>query len=672
MTSQFQVPDTPPVVQYIADGSETAFAFPFPIIDAGDLQALVGAGDLSASVEIDGVGQSDGGTVQFATPPAAGQVVTLRRAMAYRRTTDFLQGAALRADAFNEAFDRQVMMVQQVADQMGRTLRAADTDLPASLVLPDKAARAGHMLGFDGEGNLQLVAGADAATPYFVAAPGGAARDVYAKLQDAVSVKDFGAVGDGATDDTPAFLAALAGAAAVEVPAGRYRLTGTLTLSEGQSLWGRGEASVLAMETALPLLVLSGGYNSLHHLRLEGGSVGVRLLPDATACVNNVLNDLSLWDQEVGIELDGGTDTNRPCYWNNVHDVLVARSTTHGVHLHVTGAGDTPNANRFTRLRVYSLAAPITGSGIYVEHGRYNNSFTDCEVNLSATAHSCVRVGALTDKTLFVNLYTETLGGVANVLLEAGSVETSITNLLSASAGPAIWDLSGGQYTARNAGYPEKNRLALTRISELVVERFGFDTEFVEPASGGTVEPDLSSSVYLVSSFGGAVTFVLPSAGDANGRQVTVKKIDVSDNPVTVVEDGGSGPDGRAALLSARYEQVTVISNGAAWHVVGTSNPRIDATFHETEAVVTLDPGRPIHLVSAFSGAVTVNLPDPADAQSAGRLLTVKKTDPSGNAVTVTRDGAAGPDNADVTLSGQYDFVSAYCDGAAWWTVGRS
>ncbi|MCA8933865.1 MAG: hypothetical protein KDA49_15425, partial [Rhodospirillaceae bacterium] len=663
MTSQFQVPDTPPVVQYIADGSQTGFAFPFPIIDAADLQVLVGAGDLSASVEIAGVGTSDGGTVEFPSAPAAGQVVTLRRAMAYQRTTDFLQGAALRADAFNEAFDRQVMMVQQVADQMGRAVRAADFDLPASLVLPDRASRAGCMLGFDGEGNLQLVAGDDAATPYFVASPGGAARDVYAKLQDAVSVKDFGAVGDGTTDDTPAFLAALAGAAAVEVPTGRYRLTATLTLTEGQSLWGRGDASVLAMESALPLLVISGGYTSVHHLRLEGGSVGVRLKAAATACVNNVLGDLSLWDQGVGIELDGGDDTAKPCYWNNVHDVLVARPTGDGVHLHVSGAGDTPNANRFARLRVYSLAAATTGSGIHVEDGRFNNSFTDCEVNLADTAHSCVRLGAASDGTLFVNLYTETTGGVANVLLEAGSANTSLTNLLAASGGAAISDLSGGAYTARNAGYPERNRLALTRATELVVERLGFDIDYLEPAGGGTVEPDLAKSVYLVSASGGAVTFVLPAAADAAGRQVMVKKVDGSDDAVSVEEDGGSGPDGRAAVLAARYEQVTVLSDGTDWHVVASSKPRIDGSFHDSEAVVTVDPGRPIHLVSAFSGAVTVNLPDPTDAQSIGRLLTVKKTDPSGNAVTVTRAGGTGPDNANVTLSSQYAFVSAYCDG---------
>ena len=58
-----------------------------------------------------------------------------------------------------------------------------------------------------------------------------------------VSVKDFGAKGDGVTDDTQAFLAAIAKVerGAIEVPAGRYRITGLLEITRsGVVLRGAG------------------------------------------------------------------------------------------------------------------------------------------------------------------------------------------------------------------------------------------------------------------------------------------------------------------------------------------------------------------------------------------------------------------------------------------------
>src|SRR5262249_51800135 len=51
-------------------------------------------------------------------------------------------------------------------------------------------------------------------------------------LARGVSVKDFGATGDGQTDDTAAFLKALATvkSGAIEVPPGRYRITDILEI----------------------------------------------------------------------------------------------------------------------------------------------------------------------------------------------------------------------------------------------------------------------------------------------------------------------------------------------------------------------------------------------------------------------------------------------------------
>jgi hypothetical protein len=61
---------------------------------------------------------------------------------------------------------------------------------------------------------------------------GASARTVQAKLRDWVSVKDFGAVGDGTTDDTSAIQACISavGSGTVYFPAGTYKVTSTLTV----------------------------------------------------------------------------------------------------------------------------------------------------------------------------------------------------------------------------------------------------------------------------------------------------------------------------------------------------------------------------------------------------------------------------------------------------------
>lgn len=73
---------------------------------------------------------------------------------------------------------------------------------------------------------------------------GAVARTVQDKLRETVSVKDFGAVGDGVTDDTAAIQAALnyyaqtSGRGTVFMAAGKYRIETTLTIPEHVRLIG--------------------------------------------------------------------------------------------------------------------------------------------------------------------------------------------------------------------------------------------------------------------------------------------------------------------------------------------------------------------------------------------------------------------------------------------------
>lgn len=113
--------------------------------------------------------------------------------------------------------------------------------------------------------------------------PGSVTRNVFEKVAERVSVKDFGAVGDGGVDDSTSFERASAYAEAnggvVYIPRGTYRIQG-ITLREGVTYMGDGQArSILRlpdspsshMFTAPPGTGFNGGgFFDLHFFGVEG------------------------------------------------------------------------------------------------------------------------------------------------------------------------------------------------------------------------------------------------------------------------------------------------------------------------------------------------------------------------------------------------------------------
>lgn len=71
---------------------------------------------------------------------------------------------------------------------------------------------------------------------YTPAGIGAVATNVQAKLRESVSVKDFGAVGDGVTDDTAAIQAAINAHDYVVFPEGTYKVTSTVTVNKAMTI----------------------------------------------------------------------------------------------------------------------------------------------------------------------------------------------------------------------------------------------------------------------------------------------------------------------------------------------------------------------------------------------------------------------------------------------------
>jgi parallel beta-helix repeat protein len=84
---------------------------------------------------------------------------------------------------------------------------------------------------------------------------GAVARTVDSKLKDVVSVKDFGAVGDGVADDTAAIQAALnSGALQVYFPDSTYRITNSLVISQALQQAVLASGCTVSLDTATATL----------------------------------------------------------------------------------------------------------------------------------------------------------------------------------------------------------------------------------------------------------------------------------------------------------------------------------------------------------------------------------------------------------------------------------
>ena len=672
MSEHIKMPDITPIVRYNADGAMTDYPYGFPIFASEDLAVYLDGAKQSSGFTINGAGDTAGGTVVFDIAPEDGTIITLARELPIERVSDYIEGGDFSAASINSELDYIIASLQQVSRANDLMLHYGDHETPGDTELPGRSIRAGKALGFDGNGNPIAVSleGAMASPDYTATGTGASTRTASDKFADRVSAKDYGAVGDGLTDDTNAIINALAASDAVFLPEGEYLTSSTITLTAGKALYGFGAASVIkAQSTSFNVIEVTEDFCSLASFNIEGGDIGIKLCGITRPCVQTSVTDITITGANIGVQLDGGDNTNYPCYWNNFARVLVDQPATYGFHLTLSGAGDTPNANKFYACRAYSHGVSTTGAGFYIEHGKYNNAFIDCEANMAGTVQGCFIIGANSEKTLLINPYAESSNLVPNVKLEAGSTETAIYNLLSMSDGAAIWDLSGGEYTAYNAGYPNKNRLQRTTVTDMNATLQRFDTEYID--TSGTVSLDTSHSVHLVSSYGGALEVELPNAGDATGVMMVVKKTDSSSNVITITEDGGNGPDGKDFFLGAQYDYVMMQSNGAAWYVIASNRSSGNTRYFDGTGTYDIDMAVDTYLLSSYGGAMTARLP-PADAAEAiGRTITIKKTDVSSNTITVTEQGSTGPDGYAQPLSSQYDALTVVSDGSQWYILSK-
>lgn len=142
MSEHIQIQNVIPRIQYIGDGEKTTFEIPFAFFKESDIRVYL---DDMISTDFS-VNQDDKtSSVVFHTPPENGITITLQRNLSFERVSDFQEGGTLRANVLNDELDYQMACIQQIADEINRSMvlppYATHTDVDMTLPFP-KAGRA--------------------------------------------------------------------------------------------------------------------------------------------------------------------------------------------------------------------------------------------------------------------------------------------------------------------------------------------------------------------------------------------------------------------------------------------------------------------------------------------------------------------------------------------------
>jgi hypothetical protein len=285
---------------FAGDGVTVTFPFSFKVFNKTELAFIVTAAtgaqtvkvlDLDFSVLLYPDQESTpGGAVTYpisGSPLPIGESAVVAGVLPITQPADLPSGGSYRAGVIENALDRTVMLIQERADQIAGALRVPETtQLPT---FPVASARADKLAGFDSSGNPVAVApasGSAAALATNLASAavgqgsrlvafiqrlaGSAARWLENKASEIVTPEDFDAVGDGAADDSAAFLAAYAVTNRVAGRANSTYKIKNITLSNAQHFDARG-ATLKAAAGASFLFKLTGFASRVSNFYVSDG-----------------------------------------------------------------------------------------------------------------------------------------------------------------------------------------------------------------------------------------------------------------------------------------------------------------------------------------------------------------------------------------------------------------
>ena len=396
------------------------------VIATGAESTLVLDSDYTVSGAQNDAGQfPTGGNITFAVAPPS-----TVRLVAYRDPA-MLQGVVLQETgkipvkaAIESPLDKLTMVDQRLSERIDRALRLSDGDSTPLGRLPAKTVRASRYLGFDGDGNptmMQTPTGmvspiAQLTESTIAALPAAGAAGSLRKVTDGIrgvwmdtgsqwsavnggttNVKDFGAKGDGVTNDTLAIQAALDAATKHLVfPPGTY-VSGNLTITNKTNLLIAGPGAVINWTgtagggTYIGFQYVGTCSNvTIRDLYLNGDGVAVNGHAGVWMASGQTLSDIktlfnTITNVVIGVSYNAATGTFlKGTIAGNTLSRIVGTATGQGYGIHLDNAlGIRVFENHIHRADRHSIyhAAGDTGSVIH------NNLITDHRIDAAAALY---------------------------------------------------------------------------------------------------------------------------------------------------------------------------------------------------------------------------------------------------------------------------------------------
>ena len=148
---------------YSGNGSTTAFTYNFAINSTSELVVIIRSSTGTETVKsitthytVADAGAA-GGTVTMGSAPASGETLVLIRDTSLTQETDYVANDPFPAETHESALDKLQMQIQEVQEEVDRSLKISRTNTMTSTSFTnDATSRASKVLSFDSAGELSV------------------------------------------------------------------------------------------------------------------------------------------------------------------------------------------------------------------------------------------------------------------------------------------------------------------------------------------------------------------------------------------------------------------------------------------------------------------------------------------------------------------------------------